>query len=126
MLVHEFDAAILEYHYYQTSGVGLAQAVCGPVAGAAAIGGLVLSKARLAVLEQQVPYFATLLARLIQQGLLAKLHLRQAYLGQDAAARYQTLLRHQPEVAYRVPQHMLASYLQVTPQSLSRLRKTQR
>ena len=87
---------------------------------------LVISKARLAVLEQQLPYLATLLARLIQQGLLAKLHLRQAYLGQDAAARYQTLLRHQPEVAYRVPQHMLASYLQVTPQSLSRLRKTPR
>jgi CRP-like cAMP-binding protein len=87
---------------------------------------LVLSKARLAVLEQQLPYFANLLARLIQQGLLAKLHLRQAYLGQDAAARYQTLLRHQPDVAYRVPQHMLASYLQITPQSLSRLRKTQR
>jgi len=86
----------------------------------------VLSKAQLAVLEQQLPYFTNLLARLIQQGPLTKLHLRQAYLGQDAAARYQTLLRHQPEVAYRVSQHMLASYLQVTPQSLSRLRKAQR
>jgi CRP-like cAMP-binding protein len=84
---------------------------------------LVLSKMRLELLQRQLPYFSSLLARLIQQGLLTKLHLRQAYLGQDAATRYQTLLQRQPEVAYRVPQHMLASYLQVTPQSLSRLRK---
>jgi len=87
---------------------------------------LVLSKARLEALAQQLPYMTSLLARLIQQGLLAKLHLRQAYLGQDAATRYQTLLQRQPEVANRVPQHMLASYLQVTPQSLSRLRKARR
>ncbi len=84
---------------------------------------LALSKTSLTILGQQLAYFPALLARLIQQGLLDKLHLRQAYLGQDAAARYETLLWQQPEIAHRVPQNMLASYLGITPQSLSRLRK---
>lgn len=77
----------------------------------------------MTILGQQLAYFPALLARLIQQGLLDKLHLRQAYLGQDAATRYETLLWQQPEIAHRVPQNMLASYLGITPQSLSRLRK---
>jgi CRP-like cAMP-binding protein len=84
---------------------------------------LVLDSAHLTQLTQQLPHFAALLAHLIQQGLLAKLHLRQAYLGQNAAGRYQTLLRLQPDLVQRVPQHLLASYLAITPQSLSRLRR---
>lgn len=37
--------------------------------------------------------------------------------------RYQTLLRERPELMQRVPQHQVASYLGVTPESLSRIRK---
>ena len=36
--------------------------------------------------------------------------------------RYQTLLREQPEIVRRVPQHYVASYLGITPVSLSRIR----
>ena len=86
---------------------------------------LAISHARLATLYQQLPYLPELLQRLIRHELLAKLTLQRAYLGQDAAARYHTLLAQQPEVARRVPQRMLASYLGITPQSLSRLRRTQ-
>ncbi|NML65548.1 Crp/Fnr family transcriptional regulator [Hymenobacter sp. RP-2-7] len=84
---------------------------------------LAISHARLAALSQQLPYLPALLQRLIQHELLAKLTLQRAYLGQDAAARYRTLLARQPEVARQVPQRMLASYLGITPQSLSRLRR---
>lgn len=51
---------------------------------------------------------------------------------QDAFARFMTsspeerylhLLKEQPELLQRVPQHQLASYLGVTPESLSRIRK---
>ncbi|WP_155287596.1 Crp/Fnr family transcriptional regulator [Lacticaseibacillus zhaodongensis] len=37
--------------------------------------------------------------------------------------RYQTLLQTDPELVARVPQHELASYLGITPVSLSRIRK---
>ncbi|MFN8240746.1 MAG: Crp/Fnr family transcriptional regulator [Bacteroidales bacterium] len=36
--------------------------------------------------------------------------------------RYLSLLKHRPDLVQRVPQHQLASYLGITPQSLSRLR----
>lgn len=84
---------------------------------------LAISQAHLAALYQQLPYLAELLRRLLQHELQQKLALQRAYLGQDAAARYHTLLTRQPEVAQRVPQRMLASYLGITPQSLSRLRR---
>ncbi|AYA75993.1 Crp/Fnr family transcriptional regulator [Bacillus sp. Y1] len=37
--------------------------------------------------------------------------------------RYQSLLRKRPQLVDRVPQHQLASYLGITPESLSRLKK---
>lgn len=84
---------------------------------------LAIDKARLDGLTRQIPRLAGLFAQLIRQELLDKLHTQRTYAGHDAQARYQLLLQHQPEVAHRVPQHMLASYLGITPQSLSRLRK---
>jgi CRP-like cAMP-binding protein len=37
--------------------------------------------------------------------------------------RYLNLLDEKPELLQRVPQHIIASYLGVTPESLSRIRK---
>lgn len=37
--------------------------------------------------------------------------------------RYRNLLKKRPELLQRVPQHQIASYLGVTPESLSRIRK---
>lgn len=84
---------------------------------------LVINKARLGVLEQQLPYLPAVLTRLLRHTLLEKLQTQRAYLGQDAATRYQTFLTRQPEIARRVPQHLIAAYLGITPQSLSRLRQ---
>jgi len=43
---------------------------------------------------------------------------------QDAQTRYLHFLQHYPGLANRIPQTMLASYLGITPTSLSRIRKT--
>jgi CRP-like cAMP-binding protein len=41
----------------------------------------------------------------------------------DAEKRFENFLKTYPTIAQRVPQHMLASYLGVTPETLSRIRK---
>ncbi|MDX2068630.1 MAG: Crp/Fnr family transcriptional regulator [Haliscomenobacter sp.] len=40
----------------------------------------------------------------------------------DAKQRYQYLLQHKPQFIKRIPQHLLASFLGITPESLSRIR----
>ncbi|MEO1260788.1 MAG: Crp/Fnr family transcriptional regulator [Bacteroidota bacterium] len=42
---------------------------------------------------------------------------------EEASARYCQLLEQKPEIIRRVPQYILASYLGIKPQSLSRIRK---
>jgi CRP-like cAMP-binding protein len=37
--------------------------------------------------------------------------------------RYQRLVQERPKVMQRVPQYMIASYLGITPEALSRIRK---
>jgi CRP-like cAMP-binding protein len=44
-------------------------------------------------------------------------------LSATAEERYQHFLHTYPSIAQRVPQHMLASYLGITPETLSRIRK---
>ena len=46
-----------------------------------------------------------------------------ASLTATAEERYQHFLHTYPTIAQRVPQHMLASYLGITPETLSRIRK---
>lgn len=90
---------------------------------ACAARGLAIGKARLDQLCQQLPAVADWFRQLTQQQVREKLQMHRAYLGLDAATRYQTFLAGQPEIAGRVPQRLIASYLGITPQSLSRLRR---
>ena len=58
-----------------------------------------------------------------QQRLLEKVRLKNIYSGEDSTGRYRLFLSEQPEIAGRVPLSHLASYLNITPQSLSRIRR---
>lgn len=46
-----------------------------------------------------------------------------AFMTSSPEERYRTLLQTRPELFQRVPQHQIASYLGVTPESLSRIRR---
>lgn len=59
-----------------------------------------------------------------QQRMLEKIRLKNAYAGEDAVERYKVFLSEQSEIASRVPLNYIASYLNVTPQSLSRIRRS--
>ena len=84
---------------------------------------LALARPQLDQLCQQFAYLPGLLHQLSTQALLRKLAWRNAYQGLDARARYALFLAQQPAVARPVPLGLIASYLGITSQSLSRLRK---
>lgn len=46
-----------------------------------------------------------------------------SFIASSPEERYQNLLKSRPDLFQRVPQHQLASYIGITPESLSRIRK---
>jgi CRP-like cAMP-binding protein len=74
-------------------------------------------------LLQQIPAYAESFRAGIQRRAVAKDHRIVASLTASAEERYSDFLRTYPQIAQRVPQHMLASYLGVTPETVSRIRK---
>ncbi|WP_025146841.1 Crp/Fnr family transcriptional regulator [Pedobacter jeongneungensis] len=84
---------------------------------------LYVNRNALLNLYKQVPYLHTLIDQITQQALIDKINIRNIYLGQDSANRYRLFMNRQADVARRVSLTDTASYLGITPQSLSRIRK---
>ena len=71
---------------------------------------------------QKFPKFETL-CRILSEELLAKQQINfDAFKTSSPEQRYLNLLQKRPDLIQRVPQHQLASYLGMKPQSLSRLK----
>jgi CRP-like cAMP-binding protein len=60
---------------------------------------------------------------LIQGGYIGALQRIAANLSEPAEQRYLTLLERQPDLVQRIPQYLVASFLGIKPQSLSRIRR---
>jgi len=84
---------------------------------------LIIDKNSYDALCNKLPFFSGIVDRINQNRLLEKVKLKNAYSGLDATERYQQFLKLQADVAYQVPLNHIATYLGVTPQSLSRIRK---
>lgn len=84
---------------------------------------LVISKENLLFLYDNLPHIGKLIDQIIQKAVLDKVELRNSYLGLDSLSRYQLFLKQQPHVAKLVSLSSIASYLGVTQQSLSRIRR---
>ena len=63
------------------------------------------------------------LLALTQQRLVDYINLYTSAIAQTPTQRYQTMLASQPDKLARIPLHILASYLGVTPVHLSRIRR---
>lgn len=84
---------------------------------------LVLSKQRLEELIAKQPQF-NLFSKAIAETAFIMLQRRaSSFILDSPEERYMNMLQQRPEILERVPQHMIASYLGVTPVSLSRIRK---
>ena len=84
---------------------------------------LAISKNKLLELYQKLPYLKEIIDQQNHLRLIDKVNIRNAYLGEDAENQYKLFIMQNPDIALRVPLKDIASYLGITPQSLSRIRK---
>jgi CRP-like cAMP-binding protein len=74
-------------------------------------------------LTKEMPRFKEIMATIDRKTTMDLLHQRDFLIKRDAAARYQYLVEHYPHILQNVPLGHIASFLDITQQSLSRLRK---
>lgn len=84
---------------------------------------LLLSKQAEEQLMQKIPKFERYFRLLLQNSLIATQRRLIGSLSQTAEERYNQLITVCPTIPQRVPQHMMASFLGITPETLSRIRK---
>ena len=86
---------------------------------------LLVDAAGHAMMIEKMPGYAAMFQSGIQKRGAAKDKRIVNSLSATAEERYNDFLETYPSIATRVPQHMLASYLGITPETLSRIRKQQ-
>lgn len=72
---------------------------------------------------EEIPKFFILSKSLAESALLNKLKDNDFLNFGTATDKYREFLHRYPDLAQQVPQGMIASYLKITPQSLSRIRR---
>lgn len=75
------------------------------------------------ILFERCPEFQSLSRQSMEEEIGTYQEMLALYITSSPEGRYLNLLKHRPELLNRVPQYMLASYLGVRPESLSRIRK---
>ena len=83
---------------------------------------LQISKPDLELLYQKVPATERYFRIIIQNAYIASINRISSSLRKTAPQRYQEFMERYPHIEQRVPNHQIASYLGITPQSLSRIR----
>jgi len=84
---------------------------------------LLIDRAGHLTMMEKVPGYAKSFAEGIQKRVEAKEKRIVHSLSSTAEERYIDFLETYPTIAQRIPQHMLASYLGITPETLSRIRR---
>lgn len=83
----------------------------------------VIKKSVIDKLCAQIPTLYLFLKSMTESTLLNKLKDNDFLNYGNAETKYMEFVKRYPELALHVPQQMIASYLKITPQSLSRIRK---
>ncbi|MCR9290949.1 MAG: Crp/Fnr family transcriptional regulator [Bacteroidetes bacterium] len=84
---------------------------------------LYISKQDLEKLYKEIPQFERFGRLMAEQAFIGLRKKTDNLTLLDAKERYLMLLRQRPKVIEKIPQHYIASYLGIKPQSLSRIRK---
>lgn len=84
---------------------------------------LYISKDTLEVLYIEFPKLERLFRIITENMLIAHLRKNDVFLQMKSKERYLDFIKKLPDFVQRVPQYMIASYLEITPEYLSELRK---
>jgi len=84
---------------------------------------LALSTDNLNALYEQVPKTHVIMRKVMEARFIAAQQLLSSYILAGPKERYELFSLHYPHLVQRVPQYILASFLGITPVSLSRIRK---
>jgi CRP-like cAMP-binding protein len=84
---------------------------------------LLLSKRSEDELLEKIPKFERFFRILLQKNLINTQRRLESSLSHTAEEKYNQLITACPTIPQRIPQHMMASYLGITPETLSRIRK---
>ena len=84
---------------------------------------VLLTKSAQDEILKKVPKFETYTSMQITGAYLAMQKRVNAMISLSPEQRYQNFIKLYPNIARRVPQHMVASYLGLSPETLSRIRK---
>ncbi len=85
---------------------------------------MVISKDQLEEVYRRVPKIERLFRIITERWLVAQQRNNNFYMKASSKERYNTLVTSIPNFVQRVPQYMIASYLDMTPEYLSELRKS--
>lgn len=69
------------------------------------------------------PRFETIARAIVESNFIEQKKLLNSYLTDTPEDRYFKLLKSRPDIFQRIPQYLIASYIGVKPESLSRIRK---
>jgi len=83
---------------------------------------LMITKPSWDLLLKEVPAFERYFRILIQNNLISTQRRLIGSFSETAEEKYSKLLREFPDIIQRVPQHMIASYIGITRETLSRIR----
>jgi CRP-like cAMP-binding protein len=84
-----------------------------------------IERSDLDILYEKVPKFNKLFLKLLQNAFVAHQRRIIASISQTAEEQYLDFIKRYPSIEQRVPQHQIASYLGISPETISRIRKNQ-
>jgi len=84
---------------------------------------VLIKKEDFDLLCKQIPQLNNLVNNILQKSFLVSQNRILANISLSAEEKYQEFLEKHPAIANRVPQHMIASYIGITPETLTRIRK---
>ena len=83
-----------------------------------------IERSDLELLYEKVPKFNKFFLKLLQNAFVAHQRRILASISQSAEEQYSEFIAKYPSIEQRVPQHQIASYLGLSPETVSRIRRT--
>ncbi len=83
---------------------------------------LLFTQEQFLTICKEIPNFNAMIINILEKSFIAAQNRIHASISYTTEEKYQSFLNSYPNIANRIPQHMIASYLGVTAETLSRLR----